>query len=116
MKEFRLGVVGLGHRGRNMFKLAAEGFDFVKPVGIYDSSSYVGIVSGLIEGISSDTAENIFSEQGIALRGGVQCSPLAHKFLGTSPAGTVRFSTSYFTSEEDFLHLEKALKYLEEEM
>ena len=66
----------------------------------------------LIEGISSDIAENIFSEQGIALRGGLQCSPLAHKFLGTSPAGTVRFSTSYFTSEEDFLHLEKVLKYL----
>ena len=36
MKEFRLGVVGLGHRGRNMFKLAAEGFDFVKPVAACD--------------------------------------------------------------------------------
>lgn len=101
---------------RNRLKELLNNFDFVKPVGIYDSSNYVGIVSVLIEGISSDTAENIFSEQGIALRGGLQCSPLVHKFLGTSPAGTVRFSTSYFTSEEDFLHLEKVLKYLEEEM
>ena len=101
---------------RNRLIELLNNFDFVKPVGIYDSSNYVGIVSVLIEGISSDTAENIFSEQGIALRGGLQCSPLAHKILGTSPAGTVRFSTSYFTSEEDFLHLEKVLKYLEEEM
>ena len=101
---------------RNRLIELLNNFDFVKPVGIYDSSSYVGIVSVLIEGISSDTAENIFSEQGIALRGGLQCSPLAHKFLGTSPAGTVRFSTSYFTSEDDFLHLEKVLKFLEEEM
>lgn len=101
---------------RNRLIELLNNFDFVKPVGIYDSSNYVGIVSVLIEGISSDTAENIFTEQGIALRGGLQCSPLAHKFLGTSPVGTVRFSTSYFTSEEDFLHLEKVLKYLEEEM
>ena len=101
---------------RNRLIKLLNNFDFVKPVGIWESSKYVGIVSVLIEGISSDTAENIFSEQGIALRGGLQCSPLAHKFLGTSPAGTVRFSTSYFTSEEDFLHLEKVLKYLEEEM
>lgn len=101
---------------RNRLIELLNNFDFVKPVGIYDSSSYVGIVSVLIEGISSDTAENIFSEQGIALRGGLQCSPFAHNFFGTSPAGTVRFSTSYFTSEEDFLQLEKALKYLEEEM
>lgn len=91
-------------------------FDFVKVVGNCETSNYVGIVSVLLEGISSDTAENIFSEQGIAVRGGLQCSPFAHKFFGTSPAGTVRFSTSYFTSEEDFLHLEKVLKYLEEEM
>lgn len=101
---------------RNRLIKLLNNFDFVKPVGICDFSKYVGIVSVLIEGISSDTAENIFSEQGIALRGGLQCSPLAHKFLGTSPAGTVRFSTSYFTSEEEFLHLEKVLKYLEEEM
>ena len=101
---------------RNRLIELLNNFDFVKPVGIWESSKYVGIVSVLIEGISSDTAENIFTEQGIALRGGLQCSPLAHKFLGTSPAGTVRFSTSYFTSEDDFLHLEKVLKYLEEEM
>lgn len=29
MKTIRLGVVGLGHRGRNMFKYAVEGFDSV---------------------------------------------------------------------------------------
>ena len=31
MKQIRVGVVGLGHRGRAMFKLAADGFDFVVP-------------------------------------------------------------------------------------
>ncbi len=31
MGKIRLGVVGLGHRGRNMYKLAAEGFECVEP-------------------------------------------------------------------------------------
>ena len=35
MKKFRLGVVGLGHRGRFMLKLAA-GFDCVEPVAACD--------------------------------------------------------------------------------
>ena len=36
MKKIRLGVVGLGHRGRLMFKLAAEGFDNVIPAAACD--------------------------------------------------------------------------------
>lgn len=36
MNKIRLGVVGLGHRGRHMFKLAAEGFDCVEPVAACD--------------------------------------------------------------------------------
>ncbi len=101
---------------RNRLIKIFNAFDFIKLIGICETSNYVGIVSVLLEGVSSDTAESIFNEQKIAVRGGLQCSPFAHKILGTSPAGTVRFSTSYFTSEEDFLQLEKVLKYLEEEM
>lgn len=36
MKKIRLGVVGLGHRGRLMFKLACEGFDCVEPAAACD--------------------------------------------------------------------------------
>ena len=36
MKKIRVGVVGLGHRGRIMFKLAADGFDFVVPAAACD--------------------------------------------------------------------------------
>ena len=35
-KKLRVGVVGLGHRGRIMFKLAADGFDFVVPAAACD--------------------------------------------------------------------------------
>lgn len=43
MKKIRLGVVGLGHRGRLMFQLAGEKFDCVIPVAacdLYDRNWY----------------------------------------------------------------------------
>lgn len=87
---------------------------FIKIVGNYPGCNYVGIVSCLIEGISSDSAGEIFDRCGIAVRTGLQCAPLAHQFVGTHPAGTIRFSVGYFTSEEDFEELKQALDYIEE--
>ena len=91
-------------------------YDWLTIVGNASQGTYVGIVSCLIDGISSDSAGTIFSEQGIAVRTGLQCAPLAHKFLGTFPAGTIRFSVSYFTSDEDFEELKDALDYIEGEL
>jgi len=36
MEKIRVGVVGLGHRGRHMLKLASEGFDFTFPAAACD--------------------------------------------------------------------------------
>lgn len=91
-------------------------YDFLKIVGYSEEAKFVGIVSCIMEEISSDSAGNIFAERGIAVRTGLQCAPLAHKWLGTYPAGTIRFSVGYFTSEEDFAELEKALDEIEVEL
>ena len=102
------------HRKR-LIELLQE-YWFIKIVGDYPDCNYVGIVSCLIEGISSDSAGEIFDRCGIAVRTGLQCAPLAHQFVGTHPAGTVRFSVGYFTSEDDFEELRQALDYIEENM
>ena len=91
-----------------------EQYDFIKVIGNFEGRDYVGIVSCLIEGISSDSAGTIFNEQGISVRTGLHCAPLAHEFLHTFPAGTVRFSVNYFTSDEDYMQLKEALDYIEE--
>ena len=78
------------------------------------NQKYVGIVSCLIDGISSDSAGGIFSEKGIAVRTGLHCAPMAHQFLNTYPAGTIRFSVNGFTSDADFDELKDALDYIEE--
>ena len=91
-------------------------YSFIQIIGISDEADYVGVVSCLVKGISSDSAGMIFNERGIAVRTGLQCAPLAHQFLGTYPAGTVRFSVSYFTSDEDFCELEDALDDIEDNL
>lgn len=91
------------HRAKLMEILS--GYDFIHVVGADKDVPYVGIVSCLIDGISSDSAGNIFDEQGISVRTGLECAPLAHQFMNTYPAGTIRFSVSYFTSDKDFKEL-----------
>ncbi len=93
-----------------------DNYEFIRIIGNQEGRRYVGIVSCLIDGISSDSAGNIFSEQKIAVRTGLHCAPLAHQFMNTYPAGTVRFSVSYFTNEEDFEQLKTALDYIEENL
>ena len=91
-------------------------YDFLKIVGNNDEQKFVGIVSCVMEGISSDSAGAIFDRFGISVRTGLHCAPLAHQFLGTYPAGTIRFSIGYFTSDEDFEALEEALDGIEDNL
>ncbi len=100
---------------RRLIELLSR-YSFIKIIGNYDSCSYVGIVSCVIDGISSDSAGPVFDRCGIAVRTGLQCAPLAHKFMGTFPAGTIRFSVNYFTTDADFAELEKALEYIDSEI
>lgn len=91
-------------------------YDFLKVIGDSPKANYVGIVSCIIDGISSDTAGQLFAERKIAVRTGLHCAPLAHKFIGTFPAGTIRFSTGYFTSDEDFDALRQVLNDLSDNL
>ena len=100
---------------KKLLNLLAE-YDFIQIIGNHSEQKYVGIVSCLIEGISSDSAGSIFDQCGISVRTGLQCAPLVHRFLDTFPAGTIRFSTSYFTSDTDFEELRDALDYIEENL
>lgn len=123
------GIIGLG-----------AGLKFIKKVGIdYIRSHKKSLVKNLIEGVknikgvklySSDDIENnsgivainignINSNQvsyeldtiyNIATRGGLHCSPLAHKRLGTLNQGIVRLSVSLFNTEEEIKYTLNALK------
>ena len=93
-----------------------QDYDFLKIVGNEPGRDYVGIVSCLMDGISSDSAGRLFTERGISVRTGLQCAPKAHQFLGTYPAGTIRFSVNCLTADDDFNELSDALNSIERDM
>lgn len=93
-----------------------EEYDFIKVIGNRSGDDFVGIVSCLIQGISSDSAGEIFSSNNIAVRTGLQCAPAAHRFLKTFPAGSIRFSINAFTSDDDFNELREALEFISDNL
>jgi len=98
---------------RNKLLSILSEYGSITVVGNEPGQEYVGIVSCLMDGVSSDSAGSIFSERGISVRTGLQCAPKAHQFLGTYPAGTIRFSVNCMTTETDFDALKIALDDIE---
>ena len=93
---------------QRLLRLLSE-YDFLTVIGNVEGRKYVGIVSCLVDGISSDSAGSVFAERGVSVRTGLQCAPRAHRFLGTFPAGTIRLSVNALTSDNDFEQLKDAL-------
>lgn len=60
----------------------------------------------------SEAVQRLWDQSQVEVRGGLHCSPLAHRSLGTFPEGTVRFSPSIYHRAEDFERLYLAVKKL----
>lgn len=86
-----------------------EKFDNIKT---FKPRNSIGIISCLFDNYSSDEIGQVLSQNDIAIRAGLHCAPYAHKFIGTFPAGTIRFSTGYFNTDDDFNKVEEVLTYI----
>lgn len=59
---------------------------------------------------NSEVANRLDKEYGVITRVGLHCAPMAHRAYGTFPKGTIRFSLSSETTEEEIDWTLKALK------
>lgn len=91
-----------------------SGHSNITIVGPKDRTNCIGVISCLFDDYSSDNIGDVLDRYEIAVRTGLHCAPIAHKTLGTFPAGTVRFSVGYFTTDDEFRLLEETLDYIEE--
>ncbi|WMJ22913.1 aminotransferase class V-fold PLP-dependent enzyme [Paludicola sp. MB14-C6] len=89
-------------------------YDNIQIIGQEAKEQTVAVTSCIFDGYSSDNIGAILSEHGVEVRTGLHCAPSAHEFLNTFPAGTVRFSASYFNTDNEFEILKEALDYIEE--
>lgn len=76
------------------------------------NANYLPIVLFNIKGIPSDETASALNDMGFALRGGLHCSGLAHKSLGTLPNGGVRFAPSVMNSSAEVAKLVSAVRKL----
>ncbi|MGN0585839.1 MAG: aminotransferase class V-fold PLP-dependent enzyme [Oscillospiraceae bacterium] len=90
-----------------------NGLSAVSGVKVYrdnDRGEYLPIVSFNLPDMTANDAASRLSDMGYALRGGLHCSGLAHKSIGTLPEGTVRFSPSVFSTAAETDGLIRAIK------
>ena len=73
------------------------------PVTLYTGSGVnsVPVLSFNIKGMDSFSAASMLDADGIAVRAGLHCAPMAHSQFGTLPDGTIRVCPSAFTTQQD---------------
>lgn len=129
-----LGIIGLG-AGMDYVslcgieKLAAhemmvltyiwDGFSQIEHVRLYTTRptvhQQVAVLSFNIAGLSPEQTAARLNILGFAVRGGLQCAPLAHRKFGTEETGTVRVSVGAFNSAEDGCLLVGAVRKIAQE-
>lgn len=67
----------------------------------YDALCYAPLISFNIDNLHSEQVSAYLNDNGIAVRGGFHCSPLAHISNKTEKQGAVRISPSIFNEEKD---------------
>lgn len=69
------------------------------------------ILSLSIKGCDPLDAEKALDQAfSVAVRGGLHCSPYAHRWLGTFPQGALRLSPGYFNTVEEANRVLAALR------
>lgn len=103
-----LGEIGIEKTRAQMQQLTARllaGLAEIPGVTLYGPTSAaerVGVVSLNIEGNDPrELASLLDANWSIQTRAGIHCAPRMHQALGTSPAGTLRFSVGHFTTAEE---------------
>ncbi len=113
-----IGTENIYGRKKALEKRFISGIEDIKGIRIYGDISAeerACVVTLNIEGISSDVlCDRLWTEYGICTRAGAHCAPLIHKALGTDDIGAVRFSFSYFNTEEEIDKGIQALKEISE--
>lgn len=85
-----------------------DGLVAVNGIALYTprpEKGYVPVVPFNFGSIASSDASKILDGYGVALRGGLHCSPAAHTRFGTMPTGMVRASFGAFNKVSDALQL-----------
>lgn len=110
----KTGIGTIREHEKSLTRIFLDGLSEIQgvfTVGLDTAEGRTGVVSVTFSEMDgADVAAILDSDYGIAVRPALHCAPLAHRTLGTYPAGTVRFSFGSFTKEEEVRFALKALR------
>ncbi len=109
--------IGLSRLYRGELKLIQQLYGYLKDnkkIILYtpfpQENSFVPVLSFNVEGKHSEQVAAALSVNGIAVRGGLHCSPFAHSHTGTMDMGAVRVSVGYFNTQDEIKIFTKKLE------
>ncbi len=101
----RVGVSRIFAKESRLAKAIFNGLKQMPKISLYqeeyDAFCYAPLVSFNIDNLHSEQVSAYLNDNGIAVRGGFHCSPLAHISNKTEKQGVVRISPSIFNEEKD---------------
>ena len=68
-----------------------------------------GVLSVRVRGATCEGVAETLARQGVAVRAGLHCAPLAHRTAGTEESGTIRFSLSFYSTPHPLEHAAELL-------
>lgn len=101
----KTGITAIHAREIALARILYDGvheLDGVRVYGDWTTDRRAAIVTWSLTGWDSgEVSDILMQEYGICTRAGAHCAPLVHRAFGTGKGGLVRFSLSYFNTEEE---------------
>jgi cysteine desulfurase/selenocysteine lyase len=99
------GIERIGQKEKDLGRRLRGGLGEIEGVTVYGediAQRLENICSITVSGVDPTEVSRILDRQyKIMTRPGLQCAPATHKYLGTFPTGTVRFSLGYFNTRQE---------------
>lgn len=94
------GIQNIGRHERCLRHQMAAMLGEIPTVRVFNGADQSGVLSFTVEGTDCEAVAEKLSGQGIAVRAGLHCAPLAHQTAGTLESGTIRVSFSVFNTKQ----------------
>jgi len=105
--------IGIDSIENHIYKLSAainERLSQFKEICVYDGDN--GVISFNISGVPASIVGDILNKEGVCVRTGLHCAPMAHNKIGTQNIGTVRISLSYFNTKREIDSFYKIMRHI----
>ena len=94
-------------------KTLIDGLEKIDGVKLFSTPNESGIVAFKLDNMPSNEVSDILnSEYDVAVRGGLHCAPLMHKFLGSGEDGLVRASLAVQNSSNEISYFLRAINQI----